>query len=92
MLGYLALTQSSHVKKIIMSECEQFHLEDTRVEYTNTDEVARYLQFCGHAMHFHCFDPYFANTVHRSETQDDLIIDTLGGEFNVRYVSVLAIS
>ena len=80
MIGFLALTQQSRVKILSNRNVKALHLNASD-DMTDDDEIACHLQFCGHAMHIDCFDPYFATTVHRSETQDDLIIDTLGGEF-----------
>lgn len=82
MMGYLALTQYSRVKTLSNHNINGLHLNEIETADSTSDEKRTcHLQFCGHAMHINCFDPYFATTVHRSETQDDLILDTLGGEF-----------
>lgn len=39
------------------------------------------VQFCGHAIHFECFQTYFASAMHLSETNSNLIFDAPNGEF-----------
>lgn len=39
-------------------------------------------QFCGHAMHYSCFDQYYATVVQMSESHNDVALDVKRGEFH----------
>lgn len=39
-------------------------------------------QFCGHAMHYSCFDQYYATVVQISDSHNDVALDVKRGEFH----------
>jgi hypothetical protein len=41
-----------------------------------------HLSFCGHAMHFNCFDAYFDSVMQKSELQMGMMMDTDKGQFD----------
>lgn len=39
-------------------------------------------KFCGHAMHYSCFDQYYATVVQISDSHNDVALDVKRGEFH----------
>jgi hypothetical protein len=93
-IGYLAFSQLSRIGDGAQSPWpaseDPIHLEDSRLKDSGDDVDANvdadadadlHLSFCGHAMHFSCFDSYLATVMQRSEAQGGLILDTERGQF-----------
>ena len=78
-LGLQFLSQASQV-------CGRLQPRDSDTLHLTPNQLPRdppnlFLSGCQHAMHFRCFDLYFADVVAQSEANNSLVLDTKVGQF-----------
>lgn len=79
-MGFLAFSQAS---KLFNRKRRAVHKDETAVDEEN-NQVSINVSFCGHAMHYGCFDSFFATVIQRSEMQSSLITDTNKGQYQCK--------
>jgi hypothetical protein len=85
-MGYLAFSQlsSMHSYDNCRNGVARMFLDtDLNVnDCVEKKENDLHLSFCGHAMHFNCFDAYYDSVMQKSELQMGMMLDTDKGQFD----------
>lgn len=87
--GYLSLVQAS---RLLPSYCSQthFHPDSATLSVTMDNHAKRefiktqpdlHVSFCGHGMHYACFDMFLGLVLQHSDLTNGLILDTRRGQF-----------
>jgi len=82
---YLAYLAFSQLSKVAVPKQQQFHLDPCKqrpeMNFSKDPSAAIIVQFCGHAMHYLCFETYYLTVVQKNEEQNGLILDTVRGQY-----------